>query len=250
MRSLGWLPGQGSDGRKTMKSPSNLPFWRSFRLFETLDDTILRQISAVAQRRSWSAGTTLFQRGDAGDYLVALMSGRIRLAVSTPQGKELVLRLAEAGDVFGELSLFDGAPRSADATSLLDSEGFVFSKRDFDALAAQEPSLHIAVTHYLCRMLRDTTEQLEGLALYNLEARVARFLLFTLRQIHGDTLPPRPLLRLEINQSDIAAALGASRPKVNRALQALRDAGILHKNGEALACDVALLSQIADPASA
>lgn len=126
------------------------------------------------------------------------------------------------------------------------SDGFVLSGRDFETIAAREPGLRIAVAHYLCRMLRDTTEQLEGLALYNLEARVARFLLFTLRQIHGDDLPPNPLLQLEINQSDIAAVLGASRPKVNRALQSLRDAGILQKTGEAMECDVAALSQIAD----
>jgi len=229
-----------------LKTTSNTALWRSFRLFEDLDTHVLEQIIAAAQPRRWPSGTTLFQRGEAGEYLVALTSGRIRLSVATPQGKELVLRHAEAGDVFGELSLFDGALRSAEATALAASDGYVLSRRDFDAIAAREPSLRIAVTHYLCRMLRYTTEQLEGLALYNLEARVARFLLFTLRQIHGDDLPPNPLLQLEINQSDIAAVLGASRPKVNRALQSLRDAGILQKSGAAMECNVAALVQIAD----
>lgn len=207
----------------------------------------MAQINDAAQHRKWPIGTTLFQRGEAGEYLVALTAGRIRLSVSTPQGKELVLRHAEGGDVFGELSLFDGAPRSAEATAVVASSGFVLSRRDFDTIVAREPTLGNAVIHYLCRMLRDTTEQLEGLALYTLEARVARFLLFTLRQIHGDDLPPNPLLQLEISQSDIAAVLGASRPKVNRALQSLRDAGILQKAGEAMECNVAALLQIVDP---
>ncbi|MGO4906695.1 Crp/Fnr family transcriptional regulator [Pseudorhodobacter sp. W20_MBD10_FR17] len=227
--------------------PTNQPFWRSFRLFEALDDPVLTKIANAAQRRHWPSGTTLFQRGDTGDYLVALASGRIRLAVGSAQGKELVLRHAEAGDIFGELSLFDGAPRSAEAVAVIDSAGFVLPKSDYDAITLQEPSLCSAVTHYLCRMLRDTTGQLESLALYTLEARVARFLLFTLRQIHGDDLPPNPLLLLEINQSDIAAVLGASRPKVNRALQSLRDAGIIQKSGDAMECNVALLHSIADP---
>ena len=96
-------------------------------------------------------------------------------------------------------------------------------------------------------MLRDTTEQLEGIALYNLEARVARLLLFTLRHFHGDELPPNPMLRLEINQSDIAAVLGASRPKVNRALQALRDSGAVRRDGNAMECDVAALQRLAEP---
>jgi CRP/FNR family cyclic AMP-dependent transcriptional regulator len=227
--------------------PTNHAFWRSFRLFEGLDDPVLAKLANAAQRRHWPSGSTLFQRGDSGDYLVALAAGRVRLAVGSAQGKELVLRHAEAGDIFGELSLFDGAPRSAEAFAVVDSAGFVLAKRDYDAIALQEPTLCIAVTYHLCRMLRDTTEQLEGLALHTLEARVARFLLFTLRQIHGDDLPPNPLLLLEINQSDIAAVLGASRPKVNRALQSLRDAGVIQKSGEALECNLAMLHSIADP---
>lgn len=220
--------------------------WQSFRLFQSVETRILDQIAAAAQSRQWPSGSLLFQRGAPGDYLVALTQGRVRLSVGTAQGKELVLRHAEAGDVFGELSLFDGAPRSADATAVVDSAGFVLAKRDFDVIVAREPDLSVAITHYLCRMLRDTTEQLEGLALYTLEARVARFLLLTLRQIYGTALPPNPLLQLEISQSDIAAVLGASRPKVNKALQSLRDAGVLQKSGAALECNVALLLQIAD----
>jgi CRP-like cAMP-binding protein len=228
------------------KSALNQNLWRNIRLFETLDCRILRQVSAAAIGRQWPAGTTLFQRGDPGDYLVALTAGRVRLAVSTAHGKELVLRHAEVGDLFGELSIFDGAPRSAEATAVVDSEGFVLMKQDFEIIARREPGLSSAVNHYLCQMLRDTTEQLEGLALYTLEARVARFLLFTLRQMHGKKLPANPALRLDINQSDIAAVLGASRPKVNRALQSLRDAGIIQKTGSGLDCNVALLQQIAE----
>jgi CRP-like cAMP-binding protein len=223
-------------------------FWRSFRLLETLDDHILQRISEAAQLREWPAGMVLFQRGDPGDYLVALVSGRVRMAVSTSQGRELVLHHAESGDIMGELALFDGAPRSADAMTLVPTTGYILTRRDFDAISAQEPELRVAIIHYLCRMLRDTTEQLEGLALYTLEARVARFLLFTLRQIHGDDLPPNPLLKLEINQSDIAAVLGASRPKVNRALHGLRDTGAVRRGGGAMECDVALLQRLAEPA--
>tara|TARA_R110002096_G_scaffold138378_41_gene292145 strand:- start:5149 stop:5859 length:711 start_codon:yes stop_codon:yes gene_type:complete len=222
-------------------------FWRSFRLFEGLDDRILQQIADVAQWREWPAGMVLFQRGDAGEYLLALVSGRVRMAVSTAQGRELVLRHAEAGDVMGELALFDGAPRSADAVALLATGAYVLMRRDFDAITAREPDLCRAIVAYLCQMLRDTTAQLEGLALYNLEARVARFLLFTLRHSHGDDLPSNPVLRLEISQSDIAAVLGASRPKVNRAFQGLRDSGIVRRDGGTMACDVAGLQRLAEP---
>jgi len=105
----------------------------------------------------------------------------------------------------------------------------------------------VAVTAYLCRRLRDTTDQLEGIALYNLELRLARFLLFALRQIHGDEIPDAPRLSLDLSQSDLAAVLGATRPKVNQALQRLRDAGAVSREGHVMTCDVAALRDLAEP---
>ena len=95
--------------------------------------------------------------------------------------------------------------------------------------------------------LRETTEQLESIALYPLEARMARFLLFTLRQLNGDVLPDVASLSLQISQSELAAVLGASRPKVNRVIQSLTAEGALLREGEAWRCDTARLLALAEP---
>jgi CRP-like cAMP-binding protein len=222
-------------------------FWRSFRLFAGLSSEALAELAAAARPRDWAAGQVLFQRGDAGDDLIALAEGRVRLSLGTAQGRELVLRHAEAGDMLGELAVFDGAPRSADAVAVTATTGWVLDRAAMQSLARRHPDLMLSVAAYLCGRLRDTTDQMEGIALYSLEARLARFLLFTLRQIHGDDLPPDPRLRLDINQSELAAVLGASRPKVNRALQGLRDAGAVTRLDDVLACDVARLLTLAEP---
>jgi CRP-like cAMP-binding protein len=222
-------------------------FWRSFGMFETLDDGTLSIISGLAQRRQWQAGETIFHRGDPGDYLIALADGRVRLSVGTARGRELVLRMAEPGELLGEIALLDAAPRSADAVAAINTVGYVLHRNQLGPVIQSGPAFLQAVTHYLCRRLRETTDQMEGIALYGLEARLARFILFTLRQIHGDDIPPDPVLRFEISQSDIAAVLGASRPKVNRALQCLRDLGALQKENDAMICDVATLEQLAEP---
>ena len=222
-------------------------FWRSFLMFEGLDTPTLDQIAARAVRRDWAAGETIFRRGEAGDYLVALAEGRVRLSLGTAQGRELVLRHAEAGDLLGEMALFDAEPRSADAVAAVPTAGFVLHRAAFQQIADQTPALMVAVTGYLCRRLRETTDQLESIALYNLEARLARFLLFTLRQIHADDLPDSPSLRLEFSQSDLAAVLGATRPKVNQALQALGDQGAIVRAGGVMTCHVAALRELAEP---
>lgn len=222
-------------------------FWRSFLLFEGLEDAVLADLASVVQRASWRAGDVIFQRGDTGDWLVALTGGRVRLSLLTQGGRELTLRHAEAGDTLGELALFDRDPRSADATAVVATEGLLLHRRDYEALALRHPALTLAMARYLSQRLRETTEQLESIALYPLEARVARFLLFTLRQLNGADLPETAVLRLEISQSELASVLGASRPKVNRALQALTASGALRRDGEGWVCDTGGLAALADP---
>lgn len=227
--------------------PANASFWRSFQIFEGLGPESLARIAAAAVVQRWTAGALLFQRGDEGNYLVALAKGRVRLAITTPQGRELTLRHAGPGDLLGEMALFDAEPRSADAVAAVETVGHVLHRSSFQRIAELDPALMQGGARWLSRRLRETTEQLESIVLYNLEPRLARFLLFMLRQIHGDDLPPHPALRLEISQSDLAGLLGASRPKVNQALQGLRDAGAIRRVETIIICDVAALRCIAEP---
>lgn len=229
------------------KAAARPAFWRSFDLFAGLDPAALEALAGLAQRRQWQAGETLFQRGDPGDWMLALAEGRVKLTLTTPSGRELTLRLAEAGDSLGEFALVDGEPRSADATALEPCSGWVLDRLRFAVLAEAHPALGLSVARYFSRRLRATTEQLEGIALYQLEARLARFLLFTLRQLNGPDLPPEAALRLEINQSELAAVLGASRPKVNRALQSLQELGAIRREGEVWQLDLPALRAAADP---
>lgn len=222
-------------------------FWRSFELFSGLDAAALTALAGLAQRRQWRAGEVLFQRGDPGDWMLALSEGRVKLTLLAPGGRELILRHAEAGDTLGEFALVDGEPRSADATAVVATAGWVLDRARFATLATAHPALGLSAARYFCRRLRDTTEQLEGIALYQLEARLARFLLFTLRQLNGADLPPQAVLRLEISQGELAAVLGASRPKVNRALQSLQEAGAIHRTGGVWTLDMAALAAAADP---
>ncbi len=228
-------------------APAKASFWRSFQMFQDLGPESLGRIAAAATVQRWQAGALIFQRGDAGSALIALASGRVRLTIATPQGRELTLRHAEPGDMLGEMALFDAAPRSADAVAAVPTVGHVLQRAAFQTIIAADPGVMQGVARYLCQRLRQTTDQLESIVLYNLEPRLARFLLFTLHQIHGDALPPDPALRLEINQSDLAAMLGASRPKLNQALQGLRDAGAIRRDAGVLFCDVAALRLIAEP---
>ena len=219
--------------------------WKSFRMFEPLAPGVLDAIAAAARPRRWGPGELLFQRGDAGDWLVALTDGQVRISVSTPGGRDLVLRHAEPGEMLGELALFDGQPRSADATAVGAVTGQVLTRADFRRIAAAHPALYDAALAHLAAMLRGTTEQLESIALYQLQARVARFFLAAFRALHGEDIPDGAALDLRISQGELAALTGASRPKVNRVLADLKAAGALDQDGATWRCDPAALEALA-----
>ena len=221
--------------------------WRGAALFDGASEATLAALAAASTAVQWNVGEMLFQRGDVGDSVIGLATGRVKLSLVTRQGRELVLRHAEGGDFLGELAFLDPAPRSADDTAQEPTSGFVLRRVDFDRLADRQLLVSKAAI-YLCQRLRDTTDQLESIALYGLSSRLARFFLLTLRQMNGDDLPPAPRLRLPLTQSELAAILGASRPKVNRAIAELEVAGAIKRTGDVLECDPDLLETFADPA--
>lgn len=222
-------------------------FWRSFPIFEEFDKDTVAAIAGLATYRKWTAGAVIFQRGDEGHHMIAVLSGRIKLSLITPQGRELLLRHIEAGALFGEMAILDNQPRSADATAITATEGYVIGKKAFLDFITHTPKAAEAIIRYLCLQLRDTTDKLETIALYDLHARVARFFLMTLKQIHGDELPESANLRLSLNQSEIAGILGASRPKVNRAILALEESAAIKRIDGVIACHIGRLRKIAEP---
>lgn len=214
-------------------------------LFKGASEDDIRALSAVATPASWRSGSTIFQQGDAAEFLVIINSGRIRLSLATASGKELTIRHAAAGTALGEIGVLDHEPRSADATADSDTTALVIRRAAFMRLLTERPGLALAVIGFLTSRLRETTYQLESVALYELAARLARFLLATLRQGHGEHLPPRATLKLELGQGEIASILGASRPKLNRALADLEEQGAIRREGRNLECMIDRLTEIA-----
>ncbi|MER8576697.1 Crp/Fnr family transcriptional regulator [Mesorhizobium sp. M1409] len=229
---------------KMVRSPA---FWRSFPIFRDFDDTTIAALAGISSYRRWLPDTVIFQRGDDGNYMAGVIFGRIKLSLITPQGRELVLQQIEAGELFGEMALLDDRPRSADATAQVATEGFVIAKQPFIDLVTLTPGAASAIIRYLCSRLRGTTEQLETIALYGLNSRVARFFLGILRQIHGNQLPVSANLRLSLTQSDLAEILGASRPKINRAVLAIEGVGAIRRINGIIECNTERLQRIAEP---
>jgi CRP/FNR family transcriptional regulator, cyclic AMP receptor protein len=218
-------------------------------LFRNLTTEDLATCAAKFRKIEFAKGEKLFQRGDPGTSLYLISQGQVRLAVTTSEGRELSFMIAGAGDLFGEIAVFDGWPRSAEATALTVTSAYGLERNDFHRLRSIHPAISDAVISFLCRRLREVNERFETVALHPIDVRLARFLLAAL----GDTQAPagrRVPLELKISQTELAILLGASRTKINAALGTLENAGAIGRTSDRLFCDRAKLELIAQRADA
>jgi CRP-like cAMP-binding protein len=214
-------------------------------LFARASAADLDAVTALAVERRYGDGETVFSRGETGEGMVVVLQGRIRLSIVSSEGRELILREAEAGDVIGEIAVIDGGKRTADAIAVGPVIAGFIGQPPFSRLLADRPGLMMPVLQVLCSRLRETTDQLESIALYPLEARLARFLLWHLKR-HGRTRADGARVApLTISQGAIASFVGASRPKINRLLSAFEEAGAIERRGAIVQCNVAALTRLA-----
>jgi CRP/FNR family transcriptional regulator, cyclic AMP receptor protein len=214
-------------------------------LFSALDPAGRAAVALELREANFDAGQVIFARGDAGAELYVVAKGRVRLSVLTADGKELSFAHAEAPSVFGELAVFDGRPRSADATAVNKVQALTLSKAAFGRLLASTPAVAETAIRFLSGRLRDADEQLEAIALHPIEGRLARFFLAAARQKDPAGKAEHVKLALPISQSELALLVGASRPKVNAALALLEAEGAIERKGQDVVCNVASLGALA-----
>jgi CRP/FNR family cyclic AMP-dependent transcriptional regulator len=191
-------------------------------LFRGLPEQTIAQITALASRRSYKADALIFMRGDPGDALYGVVTGRVRISASGAGGKEVFLNIMEPGDAFGEIALLDGQARTAAATTLAPTELLIIRREDFLALVKREPQLAVHLIELLCKRVRWTSEQSEASSLLNVAGRLAKRLL-SLASSHARKTPAG--VQLKITQEDLAQFLGLSRQIVNKYLQTWKKQG-------------------------
>ncbi|HRN89853.1 Crp/Fnr family transcriptional regulator [Hyphomicrobium sp.] len=213
-------------------------------LFGALEEADRKAVAQEMRETSFGNGQSIFARGDEGRDIYLVTTGRVRLSVLTAEGRELSFAHAEPGHVFGEIAVLDGGVRTADATAVTKVSAYTLSKGALTRLINERAIVREAVIRFLCRRVREADHQLEGIALYPIEVRLARFFLATARQ-KGDADPgAKVVIDLPISQSELALLIGASRPKVNAALALLEDGGAIARKDTRFTCDIDELEAI------
>ena len=184
------------------------------------------RVLAFAQERSFKNGQIIFQRGDPGGALMAVLAGRVRISLGSEDGKEMVLAIMEPGQVFGEIALLDGKGRTADAWAMGDCRLMVLHQRDFQPFVEREPGLALRLMRVLCERIRRANGVYESMALLDLPARLARLLL-QLEQTHGEPAAGGRRIALKLSQAELGNLIATSRESVNKQLKAWQDRGLV-----------------------
>ena len=178
----------------------------------------LEAVATAARLRTVRRGQVVFTRGDPGDSLIVVVSGRVKVVVRSADGGELTLTVIESGSTFGELSIADGGPRSTDAETLEDSQLLFVPRETIQDVCLRTPAAAQALTSSIAATLRRLTEAASDLVFLDLPRRIAKVLL---NQPAGDD----GIIRAKITQEELAHQAAGSRQSVNAALRGFERRG-------------------------
>jgi CRP/FNR family transcriptional regulator, cyclic AMP receptor protein len=188
-------------------------------LFSNLEPEEIEALAGHAQERPMRAGEVLFRRTESGSSMIAILAGEVRIALPGADGRDQVLRVLRAGDVFGEVALLDGGTRTADAVALTNGRLLIVERRDLLQMLQDDQALALRIIILLCNRLRATNWLLEAMLFHDAAARLAT----TLLMLAAD----RPGMRLDVTQRTLGEMVGSARETVNKKLREWQAAGIL-----------------------
>lgn len=194
--------------------------------FEELDARDREAISSGSRRRQFPTGATLMYEGQAGTEVLVLLVGRVKVSYLTQEGREVVLDFRGPGELLGEMAVVDGNPRSNTVSAIEEVEALAMSATDFRALVASSPTLANQLLRNMIRRFRDSDRKLIEFGASHTVGRVAARLVEMVERF-GTVTKNGQVIDLPITQDELAGWTGASREAVAKALQSLRDHGLI-----------------------
>ena len=213
--------------RKTAELLKDVP------LFAGLDDDDLTRLSTLITEKHYPKDSVVVNASDPGDSLFMVAEGEVKVSLWSDNGREIILSTLGAGSFFGEMSLIDGEPRSANVATTSDSLLLRLGRREFLDSVKQYPKIAINVMTELCVRLRRADESIGNLALLDVYGRVARFLLEMCEE-EGEDVADGVILKKIPTQQHIASRIGTSRETVSRALSEFQRRGFIEQRGKGL----------------
>jgi len=177
---------------------------------------------AAARRHRYAPGQIIFQRDDPGTGLQIVERGCVQIVLPSREGEEMIVATLGPGEFFGDLSLLDGAPRSATAVAAEATTTLVVERDHFLSWLESQPAAVRTIMAAVAGRLRRTDEVVADMAFLDVETRLCKKLVALCRsRSHED------LHTVHITQHRLAAMIGVTRESVNKHLRGLQARGLV-----------------------
>lgn len=202
-------------------------------IFSDLPNETLGKIEKIGARKVYGRGDIILMEEEAGTALFVIVKGKVKVARTSNDGREVILTILSDSDFFGEMAILDGLTRSATVTAIEESELFLIQRNDFMNLLQDHPEVSISLLQELTKRLRAADMKIKALSLKDAEGKVAAVILQLADDIgrikHGkveiEKLPP---------QQDLANMAGTSRETISRTIHSFAKKGFVELEGSKL----------------
>ena len=204
---------------------------RKVPLFDGLHQEELEALTEAVVRRVFPRNSIIIFAEDRGETFFIIHRGRVKISLMSEEGREVILSILEDGEFFGDLSLLDGKPRSADVTAIEDTELCVLRRPDFLRLIHTVPQIAVEILGVLASRLRRADRMIASLTFLDITGRIADVLLHIadergIEREEGVCIPDRP------SYQTLASMVGTTRETVTRVIGRLQTQGYLSVEGQ------------------
>ena len=199
---------------------------RRVPIFASLTPEQLSELASVAVPRRWAEGEVVFREGDPGDTCYVIQEGCVRVLRNHSDGRTITLAELRAGDLFGELAMFDTERRSATVEAGEDTRGVALLASDMRRLLLRHPDMALKLLAAFAERLREANERISRQSFQTVASRVAGVLLEQAEAAGADGGPDHDIL-IRATRAQVAQLAGSSRESVSRFLATLDRAGLV-----------------------
>lgn len=202
-------------------------------IFSDLPSETLDQIEKIGTRKSYKKNDVILMEEDSGTALFVIVTGKVKVARSSSDGREVILTILSDSDFFGEMAILDGLTRSATVTSIEETELFLLQRNDFMNLLHEHPEISVALLQELTKRLRSADMKIKALSLKDAEGKVATVILQLADDIGKIKQGKVEIDKLPLQQ-DLANMAGTSRETISRTLHSFAKKGLVELEGSKL----------------
>lgn len=221
----------------------NLDELKDIPFLEGLNRPQMEHIAGKLEKRTCARGSVLFMEGEESNGTYFIASGLVKIVKLHKEGREKTLAILRAGDMLGEMTLFEDSTRSATAEAMEDTTLFLITNNDLKQMLIEIPQLALRVVQVLSMRLRQTNQHIQELTFLNARSRIICNLVH-LASVHGINQQGCVKIPLRLTHSELANLVGVTRETVTKVLDELqKDSLIQIKNKQLWLMDMEKLYQ-------